>query len=104
VRSEIAGESINGVEALDTTVDPPLLRKKQRSARTTNRVDSTDVGLVGSQGHRTSQPVRRSVSVDLTVPVMPGRMLQLGPDGHSLVPLATLAKRPLRNFSLRDEQ
>jgi hypothetical protein len=50
-----------------------------------------------------AQLVRRSVSVDFTVPSMVEESLGLEPSGPALVPLATLTKRPLRNFDLRDE-
>ena len=45
---------------------------------------------------------RRSTSVDLTVPEPFRAMLRID-DGQFVVPIATLAKRPLRNFDLRDE-
>jgi hypothetical protein len=50
-----------------------------------------------------AQLVRRTVSVDFTVPGSAADLLQLEDDGQSLVPIATLSKRPLRNFDLRDE-
>lgn len=50
-----------------------------------------------------TQLLRRSVSVDFTVPVGVRSALRIGDTGQSLVPLSTLAKRPLRNFDLRDE-
>lgn len=43
--------------------------------------------------------IRRRVSVDLTLPEA-----AVGRDGSAYVPLALLAKRPLVNFDLRDEQ
>lgn len=50
-----------------------------------------------------AQLVRRSVSVDFTVPPRAAELLQLEEGGQSLIPIATLSKRPLRNFDLRDE-
>ena len=46
--------------------------------------------------------VRRSTSVDLTVPEQVRSMLAIH-DDQWLVPIATLSKGPLRNFDLRDE-
>jgi hypothetical protein len=50
-----------------------------------------------------AQLVRRSVSADFTVPADAAELLRLGDGGPYLVPIATLGKRPLRNFDLRDE-
>src|SRR4051794_17742455 len=50
-----------------------------------------------------TQVLRRSVSVDFTIPGGSRRSLKVRDSGQTLVPLATLAKRPLRNFDLRDE-
>lgn len=50
-----------------------------------------------------AQLVRRSVSVDFTVPPQAVDLLQLQNGGQSLIPVATLSKRPLHNFDLRDE-
>lgn len=50
-----------------------------------------------------TQFLRRSVSVDFTVPSGIANALAVAGTGQSIVPLATLAKRPLRNFDLRDE-
>lgn len=50
-----------------------------------------------------AQLVRRSVSADFTVPTDAAELLRLADDGPHLVPIATLSKRPLRNFDLRDE-
>lgn len=50
-----------------------------------------------------TQFLRRSVSVDFTVPEGLRNALAVASGGQTLVPLATLAKRPLRNFDLRDE-
>jgi hypothetical protein len=50
-----------------------------------------------------TQSLRRSVSVDFTVPSGIRRSLEVRESGQALVPLASLAKRPLRNFDLRDE-
>ena len=50
-----------------------------------------------------TQVLRRSVSVDFTIPIGVRRSLRVGDSTQTLVPLATLAKRPLRNFDLRDE-
>lgn len=50
-----------------------------------------------------TQVLRRSVSVDFTIPGGARRSLRVGESTQNLVPLATLAKRPLRNFDLRDE-
>lgn len=50
-----------------------------------------------------TQFLRRSVSVDFTLPEGAVEALAIGRSGQTLVPLATLAKRPLRNFDLRDE-
>ncbi|HEX5762901.1 MAG TPA: hypothetical protein VFY04_07255 [Solirubrobacterales bacterium] len=50
-----------------------------------------------------TQFLRRSISVDFTVPEGLHDALQIGAGSQGFVPLATLAKRPLRNFDLRDE-
>jgi hypothetical protein len=50
-----------------------------------------------------TQFLRRSVSVDFTIPEGIRDALAIAPTKQTLVPLATLAKRPLRNFDLRDE-
>ncbi len=50
-----------------------------------------------------TQVLRRYVSVDFTVPQGARGNLEIGGSGQSFVPLAALAKRPLRNFDLRDE-
>ena len=49
-----------------------------------------------------TQFLRRSVSIDFTVPEGFREPLAIS-QGQTLVPLATLQKRPLRNFDLRDE-
>lgn len=49
-----------------------------------------------------TQAVRRWVSVDFTVPHLFRDLLKVGDDGW-VVPLATLQKKPLRHFDLRDE-
>jgi hypothetical protein len=46
--------------------------------------------------------VRRSTSIDFTVPAPSRSMLRVS-DRAAVVPIATLAKQPLRNFDLRDE-
>jgi hypothetical protein len=50
-----------------------------------------------------TQFLRRSISVDFTVPESVRDALRIGTTEQWLVPLATLAKRPLRHFDLRDE-
>jgi len=50
-----------------------------------------------------TQFLRRSISVDFTLPERARADLAVGGTGQTLVPLSTLAKRPLRNFDLRDE-
>jgi len=50
-----------------------------------------------------SQFLRRAVSVDFTVPEGVRDSLRIGTTEQWLVPMATLAKRPLRNFDMRDE-
>lgn len=50
-----------------------------------------------------TQFLRRTVSVDFTVPEPVREHLQNGDAAQWFVPLATLVKRPLRNFDLRDE-
>lgn len=58
------------------------------------RVETVDV--------LSSQALRRTVSIDFTVPEPIRPLLEL--DGEQwLVPLATLRKQPLRHFDLRDE-
>lgn len=50
-----------------------------------------------------TQFLRRAVSVDFTIPEEFHDALRVGTAEQWFVPLATLAKRPLRNFDLRDE-
>lgn len=50
-----------------------------------------------------TQFLRRSISVDFTLPEGARSTLALPTIKQSLVPISTLAKRPLRNFDLRDE-
>jgi hypothetical protein len=50
------------------------------------------------------EEVRRSVSVDFTVPAEYRARLRVSDDGECAVPLALLAKRPLVHFDLRNEE
>jgi hypothetical protein len=50
------------------------------------------------------EQVRRSVSVDFTVPAEYRANLRISGDGECAVPLALLAKRPLVHFDLRNEE